>query len=252
MKVVISIGIVLLIVGMTAGGYYLGDRSEESSTQKPSGGDQTTSDVMIDLPVTELETTAGIVTPTPNPFLTLPQTVTVVVPQAIGNELSAYRAAGEVIVAPKGWTGNGSVGANGNRTIALHPTAGSGDGRGITVYLASPGTLNAIFPAAPYNSWIREHWQELGGSNFGPVPTTAPAITAQTPHFVKYELPADEGLQTYGATFSAAQEYDGYGFFNQVEAVLPPDQHALATTVIDSFIQSTTWAQWYRGQLVLQ
>jgi hypothetical protein len=169
-----------------------------------------------------------------------PSSVTVSVPQSISNRLSAYGAAGEVVIGPNGWTGEGLVGANGNISIELHPKNGSKDrGAGVWVFFASPGTGSAIFAAAPYSPWIQSHWKELGFDVDPPALKDGLRLTSLTPHLSGYTLPnTPEGLEVRGVVFSDAPDHlqDRMWAFTQMEAVLSPRQRDLAREILDLFV----------------
>ncbi len=255
------LGAVILLIIVASGAYYLGTKNTStnpktdttevptavatttpqtpSATQPPISSEQNTN---ISLTVTKLQTSFGIDgMPTPS----YPNSVVISVPKSVGDQLAAYGAGGYVIIAPKGWTGQGQVGADGNTSITLYPSSGfSENGSKLTVFIASTGTGSALWDAAPFNSWVRDHWQELGMPP--PAPTPPPGIVATqiTSHIIRYSLPVNNGFETNGVSYSNAQDHqkDSMWAFEKLEVVLPTNQKSLATAITDAFIQNRNLA----------
>ncbi len=238
MKAVLLLAIFLPpLVGAAYGGYRVGH--DRASPEKSAAASPSADSVVEDIPVVDLPTTFGAQPDQPSVTPALPSTETVVLPTSVAGALNAYRSGAGTILAPKDWTGDALVGANGNRTIEVHPPGGSSDGgEGVSVYFASSGTLNAIAPAGPYNSWVRDHWQDLVGDE--PLPTVIPGIIDQTAHVVRYEYESTDGLMKYGAAYSDAQDFDGLGNgsarFEQIEVTLPAAEQNIAQAIVDQFL----------------
>ena len=191
----------------------------------------------VSLPVVKLHTRYGIdVDSEP----TYPLSVVVSVPQSISNQLSAYGAAGDVVVGPRGWTGQGLVAANGNRSIELSPKNSSRDrGARVSVFSASTGEGSAILGAAPYSPWIQSHWRWLGFDVEPPALKGGIRLVSLTPRLTSYSLPnTPEGLEVRGVIFSDAQDriQDRMWAFTQMEVVLSRGQRHLARGILDVFI----------------
>jgi hypothetical protein len=191
----------------------------------------------VSLPVVKLNTRHGIdVDSEP----TYPSSIVVSVPLSISNQLSAYGAAGEVVVGPRGWTGRGVAAANGSISIELYPENGSRDrGARVFVFLASPGTGSAILGAAPYSPWIQSHWKGLGFDVEPPALKAGIRLISLTPRLSSYSLAnTPEGLEVRGVFFLDAQDriQDRMWSFTQMEVVLSSGQRHLARGLLDVFI----------------
>lgn len=240
--VLLAWGLLALLAAVGVGGYLLGNRADDSKELVGKATSPAARAVVVELPVVELPTTHGAYEGVPSETPLKERTVTSIVPESLVDRLSGYSGAGIMILGPKGWAGQSIVGANGNRSIEISPTGDSSEGPMVTVFLASPGTLSAILPAAPFSEWIRDHWQEVGGGP-GPVPTAIPGIVDSTPHLVRYQLPVVAGLQTHGAAYSEVQDVSGssYGYFDQIEVSLPAEDSQLAAAIVDNFIITTNF-----------
>lgn len=223
-----AFGLVLLVTVVAAGGYYiLDDGSGEQITGRLGNA-------VLNLAIVDLPTSNGGVTPSPDPSIKLPNSITVEVDPSILGGISAYRVAGAVLLGTTGWTGSGGIGANGNISIDLLPTSDSdGAQPQISVYVGSPGTGNVVAPAAPFNEWVRKHWQEVGT-----VPTEIPGITGRNGHIVKYTIPQTDGLEMLGAAYSDAGDTEGQASFTKIEVTLPTSQRTLASAIIDYAVRA--------------
>lgn len=189
----------------------------------------------VTLSITKLKTTFGIEgQETPK----YPNSITINVPIEYKDQLAAYGVSYEVIIGPKGWTGNGGVGADGNRSIELYPADNTWqDGSKITVFVASTGTGSAIYEAVEYFPWIQEHWEEVVRV---PLPSIAPINSNFiTPHLNRYskESPG-EGLEINGVAYSDAQDHlvDNMWSFTKMEITFPVKKSSFAESLLDFFI----------------
>lgn len=229
MRVILSTALIALaIVGVGVGAYLLGDRNSTDATS-----DVASETVLIELPVTPLATSYGI-EPSPAPA-PIEKAIAVNVSFAVTDELAAFGALGTVLLGPKAWTGSAGMGANGNISFTLSPSGTTSEGgERIGVFMASPGTGNAIDAAAPFNASIRDRWEETGKTL--PAPTEIPGVTFKTGHWVMYESAANGGLELHGAAYSYVRD-DGYGWFDQIEVILPASKRLLAETVVKYFVE---------------
>jgi hypothetical protein len=246
--IVIVASILVCSVILGYGGYYFGkhsalyqncfDQRQPKSSLIPSLMPISTPTNIITqvlLPVTILETTYGI----DRPQTTYPLTITVSIPEAFKDQIAAYGVSEQVIIGPKGWTGRGGVGADGNISISLFPTNGSvNQGPRIIIFIASTGTGSALFEAAPYSLWLQSRGQEIG---LAPIPKLVPGLhlTPITTFLSRYTLPSTaDSLEVNGIVYSDAQDHikDSMWAFTKIETVFPVDQRDLAMTLLDVFI----------------
>ncbi len=195
--------------------------------------EQTTS-TKISLPVITLKTGFGM-DGIPTPWY--PSSIPVVIPPSLADKIAAYGEAGYVFLGPKGWTGEGLVGADGNTSINLYPSSDlSEKAPGVSIFIASTGTGVALDEATPYFSWVQMHWQELGrGFPLGPSPAGI-QINPISPHLVRFSFPnTPEGLERYGIAFSNAQDHqkDMMWAFERITVNLPSSQRDLGNFLIE-------------------
>jgi hypothetical protein len=243
LKAISGIILILLLFGI---GFYFSD-SKKKSVVKPSEQFTPTPKaeatgmpqgmVTVSLPVIKLGTSYGIDgVPTPS----YPPAVTVTAFQDLVSQLSAYGVGNRVVIGPKDWTGEGLVGADGNVSITLYPKSAPDEGKKITVFIASPGTGSALWGGVGYNSWIRDHWQELWGLEEVPTPPEGIRETEIAPNTFRYSLPdTDAGLAVNGVVFSDAQEHQDDNLWSllKIEVVLPSGQYLLTEAILDDFIK---------------
>lgn len=250
---VLAAGAVLAVAiagGLAVAGVILAGQGQREGAQLAAPGVTPITAVATVTPITAMatlnvvgvETTYGVVPPpTSNPPKS---SIEVSLPSGYSDRLAAYDGGGIIVVAPLGWTGTGSVGANGNRSIDLQPVSTASEGR-ISVYIASESTGSAVWGAAPFFPWVRSHWQELGGPFPAPTPPLGINTTFVTNSLIKYTLPTTSGgLEINGVAFSNAQDHlkFGVGFeiigvgFEEMEVALPTAQHDLAMVILDTFV----------------
>lgn len=199
-----------------------------------SGQNQVSNKINITLPVTVLNTDFGITGVTLPPY---PKTVTITIPTQYSDKVAVYGVSGHTILAPKGWTGKGLIGASGSDGFDLYPIENNETGSKISVEIASTGTGPAFYNAAPFFSWARTHFP-VGI----PTPTPIPGLTVSviTSHLVAYSYPAvSSDIEVNGIAFSDAQDHekDQFWSFEKMEVVLPKTQHDLSTILLNNYIQ---------------
>lgn len=191
------------------------------------------SDIALPVKTLETKTNASL----ENSF-EYPKIINVSVPQDYDNELAAYGASSEVVIAPKGWLGSGMVAADGNRTVELKSQGGVwGTGSKIDLFIASTGTNNALFGAAPYFPWVRQHWSDLSKEQMPKA-----AIMESTPltsKLIKYSLKnPPEGYMVSGIVYSDASDHlkDQFWSFVQMEITYPASQKDFANAILNIFV----------------
>jgi hypothetical protein len=187
----------------------------------------------ITLPVTVLKTGYGISGPNgQTPTFNYPKSITLSIPNTFTNMLSAYGASEKVIVGPKDWTGDGSVGADGNEFISLYPVGGSTKSGPHITFEELPACQSCIlgdaalyFPAAKI----------LYEKNF-PAPIKIPEgliVKPLTSSLVNYTLPyTTDGLAVTGTAF-----YGGSPnvYFTKMEVVISPSQSNLTEYILNDY-----------------
>ena len=171
-----------------------------------------------------------------------PKDVQVEAPARLASALAAYGVGGYVLVAPKGWTGSGTVGADGSSQAALHATAAATTRGSLAFEQTSACWGCAWDAAAPYFAWVRRHWR---ASQLGGEPPHARRGLAESPvraDLVLYTAAgAARGLAVDGVAYAAVvgdrrwHGAPGPGF-EQEEVALPAGGHALATVILQSFV----------------
>lgn len=177
----------------------------------------------------------------PAPALLYPATVTVRLPSAWADKVTAYGVDGAVLLAPSGWTGSGIMCTDGGKVATLHA---SGDS-------AVAGQLNfehrgngpAVDSAAPYFPGARDYWAQFFGPNSGPPPTARPGLVERVVgnKLAEYHLTSgslvDDGLQVNGvARTTVVRGSSAIPEFDRLEAALPPSDHALASAILNYYL----------------
>jgi hypothetical protein len=189
-----------------------------------------------DLSVTVLQTRYGV-DGVPEP--TYPSAVTVDIPAQLIDQVSAYGAAGRMVLGPTGWTGEGSVGTDGNTFINLYPVGGSASsGERIEIVIASPGIGSGLLYAAPYSPWLQSHGSEVGVMVIPPLVLNL-KLTPVTNYVSRYALPDTQaGLKINGVVYSDVQNHtkDWLWKFYRMETVLAQEHYGLSDALLEDFI----------------
>jgi hypothetical protein len=153
------------------------------------------------------------------------------------NKLAAYGAGYGVQLGLKGWTGSGSVGADGTSSISLHPAVlqPSQIGQKISYYYI-PACVGCMYDsAAPYfSSAMQEHNKENYGS-----PVTIPQGLEVTPissTLITYTLPDNNGLSTRGVVYYYPGDQTHDPDYADAEFVLPVGDTDLLNFLVQDFI----------------
>ncbi|HXW80705.1 MAG TPA: hypothetical protein VEJ84_14480 [Acidimicrobiales bacterium] len=208
------------------------------------------------VPLVECVTATGAAS-SPKPF---PATRQVSVPKSLANQLAAYSDdQGELyLVAPRGWTCQASVGADGNDSIAVYPPGEVGTSKfalghnwpksaqAVTGDILPSclacyvGQACTFFPDAE-KDLVREYGKQITCASL----PTREGILRLSPSVISFSDPPGvigtgepsggdfpaEGVVTFkegtgGTTYGSAMQ----------TCTLPPNEHALCTAVIDAFV----------------
>lgn len=223
-----------------------GTTSQESASPVASqGSGALTSATQLDLslPITILHTSQAL----PQMNIGYPAYVHVRVPTQWAHALSAYGVDGVVLVAPTGWTGEGSMGADGSARATLHSLAGSPSAGWLT-YTRIPVCYGcALSESARYFSWVRETWSSLSNSTSVPIPPARPILqeVPLTHSTLAYLAPGTaDGLEVNGVAYSVVDQRNAglqlcrfnCALFADEELALPGSQHSLASAILNAFI----------------
>ncbi|WP_171822670.1 DUF4850 domain-containing protein [Sulfobacillus thermosulfidooxidans] len=167
-----------------------------------------------------------------------PKTVSVTVPVEWASQLQAVGALGFVILTPKGWSGTAQEGADGSKRVILYPSGGSAQhGPRILLNTSSACVGCAWFAAAPYFSWVRQHFASAGwGTYHGPV-ISGYALSADLRAYHAPNTPM--GYHVNGIAYAPFIENpNGHDqiLFRQAETILPPGEHSLATVILNNLL----------------
>jgi len=203
--------------------------------------------IEVSIPLIILETKLGVGEgenggPLPT-RITIPENIKINLPEVYSSQLSAYAIAAyntiePIIIGPKDWTGKGTIGANGNTVVELHPINTSVNKEG-------PYISYDEIPAC----WACFHWQ--AGKYFplvqkeakgNPMLETSPIPNLKTiflsPQIVAYSLPnTPDGLEVNGVAHMGILNNKPAQPFKKIEVALPKEQHELATVILNTFIE---------------
>lgn len=194
-------------------------------------------DVTATLTVNVLPTEAVAATPT------YPTTVAVRLPRKWAHSLGAYGVAGTVLLAPVEWMSkNAVIGQDGSRRACLRATGSAMSGQ---LDYESERESNVAYiwqTAAEYFPWLRNDWSSTSGNSALP-PTPLPGLVEQPvgDQLVRYSMKSGAlvtaGLQVNGVaqTTLTPSSLLTPGF-DRLEVALPPQDHALATIILNYFV----------------
>ncbi|PSR24869.1 MAG: hypothetical protein C7B47_13770 [Sulfobacillus thermosulfidooxidans] len=167
-----------------------------------------------------------------------PAAVTVTAPVQWASQLQALGALGFVILTPKGWSGTAQEGADGSKRIVLYPPGGSAQFGPRILLNTSGGCVGcAWYQAAPYFSWVRQHFASAGwGTYQGPVISGYPLAA----DLRAYRAPNTQtGYHVNGIVYAPFIENPNGNdqvLFRQAETILPPGEHSLATVILNNLL----------------
>ncbi len=164
-----------------------------------------------------------------------PKTISVEYATAFSNRISAYGAAYRVWVAPKGWTGSASVGADGSTDVDLHSVKGSAIPGQQFHYENSGGCAGcAVDAAAQYFPSAMRQWKELFNyDTLSPLPPHLKIIRVSQ-NIVTYSYPSGHGLLARGVARYDSSE----PFLEKAEFVLPRTDAKLQNFLLHRFIST--------------
>ena len=164
-----------------------------------------------------------------------PKTICVEYATAFSNRISAYGAAHRVWIAPKGWTGSASIGADGSADVDLHSVKGSAIPGQRFHYENSGGCAGcAVDAAAPYFPSAMRRWKELFNyDTLSPLPPGLKIIRVSQ-NVVTYSYPSEHGLLARGVA-----RYDpSEPLLEKAEFVLPRSDAKLLNFLLNRFIST--------------
>jgi hypothetical protein len=166
----------------------------------------------------------------------------VFVPRQWSDQLCVYLAAGMELLAPKGWTGRGSIGADGGRNAQLHlPNPTSPEGPSLAVTDCSATFYCGATDSAPLFGSVRARWKtyDLGM----PMPTPLPGLSvhknaaAMGPDSMFYSLPnTRSGLIVNGVAYAGILDCKRTMFL-QMQTALAPHDSGLAQIMLEFYRQ---------------
>lgn len=173
---------------------------------------------------------------------TYPPHVTVRVPAAWRFSIGAYGALGWIIIAPAGWLGTATMGADGNGTVILTPTGQANPHANVTLTQDPACVTCAAADAAPYFPWIRAHWRTWNPAS-SPPPALQGTEAPLGPGLVAYRVATPASLATNGIAFSglvpgapATAPTSRWGAFVRLQVTLPPADLPLETAILNDFL----------------
>ena len=202
----------------------------------------------IQLPLNIVKTSIGVSEgegggPLPT-RITIPKTITANIPAEYVDKLEAYASAEynkiyPIVIGPKGWVGEGTMGADGNTSLNIKPKANSKE-HGYVSYFGIPACTYCYWNfASPFFPQIAsEANNDPGFSSTGKVgPNPNLKIVPISPQVVLYSLPnTPDGLEVNGV--ASVDMIDGKLSrpFRQLEVSLPPEQHELSKIILNYFL----------------
>lgn len=161
-----------------------------------------------------------------------PKRISLKIPAKLKNQISAYGAAHQTLLAPKGWTGTAAQGADGSTDVRLYPHSGYSQDGSYVIYRDDGGCAGcAALDAAPYFPDAKSSAQE-----FGSYKEKIPAgleIHRLSPHLVTFGLPGAPGITVRGVVFySGNSDYD----YARVQLALPRPEAALMRFLLRHYV----------------
>ena len=182
------------------------------------------------LSVISLNTDYGIDTPSP----VYSPNISVYLPSSLVNSVGAYGVADKIIFGPKGWTGEGHVGADGTSSISLYPQNKTTT-ENVTITDGSACMGCVLGGAAPFFSSAKSKYEENFGQYEGKKLTNL-KITPISQSLVKYTYVADNGLSTTGVAYYL--DSSDQPEFRNIEVTLSSDKSELSTFILNNFIEA--------------
>jgi hypothetical protein len=184
------------------------------------------------LEVIVLKTEYGINNmPTPK----YPQVIEVAVPSSLKDSVSAYGVGEKILIAPKNWTGKGSIGADGTKNIILHPPAAENERKSPYVLVEEvPACVGCAYGEAAY---YFEEAKKIYEKEF-PAPLNIPEgleVSPLSPNLARYSLPdTPERIKVKGVAYF--KEDNNQPYFTKMEIGLSKEEEDLAEFLLNTFI----------------
>jgi hypothetical protein len=160
------------------------------------------------------------------------------VPSGLVGQIAAYGASSKVWIGPKGWTGSGVVGVDGNTVVKLYPNKNhSKSGPHITYYQVPACVGCMLEEAARYFPKARAEYNSEYNKD-GKLPVRIPnglKATRLSSTLVTYTLPDSNGLSTRGVAYYNPDN-DNNPYTN-AEFTLPSEQSHLSDFLVRTLIR---------------
>jgi hypothetical protein len=167
-----------------------------------------------------------------------PKSVLLAVPPGLVGQIAAYGASSKVWIGPKGWTGSGVVGVDGNVVVKLYPTKKHiKSGPHISYYQVPACEYCMLHSAARFFSNARLRYNSEQNEN-GKDPVTIPKGLKRTrlsSTLVTYTLPDSNGLSTRGVAYYNQDDRDCP--YTNVEFTLPAEESDLSDFLLRTLIR---------------
>ena len=157
--------------------------------------------------------------------------------------IGAYGTAYKVWIGPKGWTGKGESGADGNTVATLYPPpfTGSSDSTPHVSYYEVPACWGCmLFAAAPYfPRAMKEYNENFNADNKDPIKIPDGIQIHQiSATLITYTLPVSHHLLNCGVAYYLPAGEEGDAYYKEAHFVLPENETKLADFLVKDFIRS--------------
>ena len=171
--------------------------------------------------------------PNPPEHTVFPKSVTVVVPRQWAGEVAAYGVAGCVLLAPKGWSGSGTLYEDGGGEARLHATSMATISGSLTYQFVSACYGCAMMDASLYFPSLLKACEQAYPPGTGCGPPLAMKRDFLKPGLVAYSIsPTVNGV----AETDLPKGFPGGATFAMVQVSLPQADVPLETVLLNYFI----------------
>lgn len=191
----------------------------------------------VTLPITVLRTGYGIYGPDGKPPVpSYPPTVTVIGDNSLVNKVAAYGVDEKILIAPRGWVGEGNVGADGGASATLYPSGANPKTSDRIIYDEVPACVSCAWgEAARYFPNALAEYEK----NYPGIAVMAPplglSVQRVSDTLVRYSLAdTSDGLSTNGVAYYKME--NGQPYFTSLEVRLPQSRDNLSAFLLDDFI----------------
>jgi hypothetical protein len=144
-----------------------------------------------------------------------PKKIDVVNGRTFTDRIEAYGAFDQIFIGPNGWTGDGSMGANGNTFVELYPFGGSANIGSHFTFIEYPACVGCILSAAGkyFPSALKEYNESynVDGRNPLDVPEGL-QVTPISTTLVRYSYPDINDTITAGVAYFDKNSYFDRGY----------------------------------------